>query len=444
MDDSILELVLSIQSDASRKEAQGLVERFGGVLSSIQDEAGLTTRLPKPLSDYYFVRNLKHEELVSLADAVSSIDSFDAAYLAPVAKVAAFAQDRPMIDLLPGDLPRDLTVLQGHLLDSASGGVDAHHAWDNEAKGAGVTLIDIEGGWNFDHEDLKDNNLGLISGTNGPASDVDHGTKAIGVISADENSFGVTGIAPQAQTGGVSIYPTQSSAPAIIKAADRLQAGDIILLELQRSHPTSGLTMGNGPDIPIEWWPCDLAAVEFAVKKGIVVVSCAGNAGQDLDDPIFNSPAPRFPLGWSNPFSRRDELSSIIVGAGVPPRSRFGRDRSRLPSSNFGGCVTCQGWGAFVLSTGGGDVRFTPNPNQRYTKNFSGTSSAAAMIAGVVACMQSFRIRKNSHPLAPSDIKLLLEEFGSPQQSSGDRPRTQNVGKRPDLRLLLDSLERMS
>ena len=48
-------------------------------------------------------------------------------------------------------------------LELAPGGVDARFAWTIPGgKGNGVNMIDIEGAWNFSHEDLLQNQNGLV------------------------------------------------------------------------------------------------------------------------------------------------------------------------------------------------------------------------------------------------------------------------------------------
>ncbi|MFO0719093.1 MAG: hypothetical protein U0319_00020, partial [Nitrospira sp.] len=108
----------------------------------------------------------------------------------------------------------------------------------------------------------------------------------------------------------------QSSAQAIKAAADKLGAGDIILLEIHRPGPrTPNPQQGQLGFIAIEWWPDDFAAIRYAVLKGIIVVEAAGNGFQNLDDPIYDSRPVGFPMSWTNPFNTRNPSS----GAVTPP-----------------------------------------------------------------------------------------------------------------------------
>jgi hypothetical protein len=89
-------------------------------------------------------------------------------------------------------------------------------------------------------------------------------TAVAGILGGDRNQFGVTGIVPRA-IFSASSWAREASAAAIKAAADKLPAGDLILLEGNRYRAKSVL-------IPIEWWPDDLAAIQYAVAKGIIVV----------------------------------------------------------------------------------------------------------------------------------------------------------------------------
>ena len=58
----------------------------------------------------------------------------------------------------------DFSCKQGYL-GSAPDGVDAHHAWQHPGgKSSSVTMVDIEYGWNFNHEDLIRSTGGVIYG----------------------------------------------------------------------------------------------------------------------------------------------------------------------------------------------------------------------------------------------------------------------------------------
>jgi hypothetical protein len=241
-----------------------------------------------------------------------------------------------------------------------------------------------------------------LAGNNSPSNN--HGTAVLGEISGDVNNYGITGISPDARVSAVS-FTTLPTARAIRIAADRLQRGDIMLLEVHRAGPRHNF-QGRSDQrgyIAVEWWPDDFAAIRYAVSRGVLVVEAAGNGAENFDDPLYDVRPPGFPTTWRNPFNPANPSSfAVVVGAGAPPPGTHGRnhgpDRSRLGFSNYGRRVDCQGWGREVTTTGYGDLQGGTDRNQWYTDMFSGTSSASPIIVGALACTQGF-LRARGLPL---------------------------------------------
>ena len=270
-----------------------------------------------------------------------------------------------------------------------------------------------------------------------------HGTAVLGEFSGDVNSFGVLGISADAVVSAVSIFGGLGSAAAINAAAARLGAGDVILIELHRPGPRFNFAARNDQRgyIAIEWWPDDFAAIRNAVNRGIIVVEAAGNGAENLDDAIYQNPAPGFPAGWTNPFRRANRDSgAIVVGAGAPPPGTHGRnhgaDRSRLDFSNFGALIDAQGWGREVTTAAYGDLQGGTNEDLWYTDTFSGTSSASPIVVGVAASLQGMARARGVPVLTPAQFRNCLRTTGSAQQDEPGRPATQRIGNRPNLRQL--------
>ncbi len=385
--------------------------------------------------------------LDGLAARLFEQELIEAAYVKPGGQLPTLLADRPhatdaapINDMQPRlvDAPPatpDFTSQQGYL-DAAPGGVDARYAWTlNGGGGAGVRIIDCEWGWRFTHEDLLQNQGGIVAGTG--STDTNHGTAVLGEISGDRNAVGVTGIAPDAIISASAF--SVPSATAIRSAADRLGAGDIILLEIHRPGPrTPSPQQGQLGFIAVEWWPDDFAAIRYAVDKGIIVVEAAGNGFQNLDDPVYSQRPTGFPETWTNPFNPQNPSSgAVLVGAGAPPSGAWGADRSRLDFSNYGARVDAQGWGREVTSTGYGNLQGGANQDLWYTSTFSGTSSASPIVVGALACVQGV-LRASGRPqLSPARARELLRSTGSPQQDTPGRPATQRIGNRPNLRQLI-------
>jgi len=306
-------------------------------------------------------------------------------------------------------------------------------------RGELIQVCDLEGGWDFQHEDLREHNGRLIHGSQAPlAAWLDHGSAVLGEIAGVYNNFGVTGIASKSKIYGSSIYDARgqqtSVAQAVVAAADFLNRGDILLIELHRIGP-------RGQFIPMEFWPDNFDAMKYATEKGVLVIEAGGNGNQNLDHPDYNRSQPGFPPSWRNPFNRTlADSGTIIIGAGSPSYGIHGPDRSRLGFSNFGNSVDSQGWGREVVTLGYGDLQRRTGRLQLYTSQFSGTSSASPIVVGVVASLQSYAKGKGIQ-LGPKEWRDLLRRTGSPQTDAPGRPRTERIGTRPNMKQLRDLID---
>ncbi|HKC62126.1 MAG TPA: hypothetical protein VKB86_00745, partial [Pyrinomonadaceae bacterium] len=202
---------------------------------------------PIGLSLYYKVV-AADEMLESLAERFREDPNILAAYIKPGVEPPILDSNIAVADgLAPGFPTKDLTSFQRYLNAASEGGVDARVAWSREGgTGKNVNIIDIEGAWQFTHEDLKDNQGGVVGGI--PIASREwrnHGTAVLGIFSGDLNDFGITGICPDANVSAISIFGNSQGSPtadwgaaaAIRQAADKLNPGDIMLIELHYPGP---------------------------------------------------------------------------------------------------------------------------------------------------------------------------------------------------------------
>jgi len=475
---SFLDADVSSLTNFLTTEGVTLKPLFGVSEDRLQKEAtsfkaATGTEMPD-LSVYYTVE-APDERLDELAERLRELEVVEAAYVKPPAEPPSETPEivRMLNDMVPlaEEAPLatpDFSNRQGYL-NAAPEGVEARYAWMLPGgRGTGVNIIDIEWGWNFNNEDLRQNQGGVVSGTN--SSDDNHGTAVLGEFSGDRNKFGITGIAPDARVSAVSLT-THATAAAIRIAADRLRPGDIILLEVHRAGPrhnfrrVSANRDATTPGyIAIEWWPDDFSAIRYAVSRGIVVVEAAGNGAENLDDAIYNTRPAGFPVSWRNPFNTSNPSSdAVLVGAGNPPPGTHGRnsnplnapvpgepyaDRARCAFSNYGSRVDAQGWGWEVTSTGYGDLQGGTNKDLWYTDTFCGTSSASPIVVGSLSSVQGI-LRAQQKPLmTPAKARHCLRATGSPQKDGPGwteavwgahpaRPRTQRIGNRPNIKQLI-------
>jgi hypothetical protein len=354
-----------------------------------------------------------------LADLLNRSADVEIAFLEAVPEVAG--------DITPAT--PDFEPQQDYL-KPAPGGVDAYAAWGYPGgKGEGVTICDIEFGWNTNHEDLTK----LVGGVIGGGASIDnHGTAVMGEMVADSSvsglsgiGYGVTGIAHGASARMVSVNG-RSTADAILLATANLSVGDIIIIELQQAGPN-----GSTAYVPMEWTPSVFDAIQTSTANGLIVCEAAGNGAQNLNDAVYG--------GWFD--TTLQHSGAIMCGAGAPPSGVYGPDRSRLSFSNYGMRVDLQGYGNGVVTTGYGGLFNPGDPLQLYTATFSGTSSATPIVTASVACVQGrFKAISGGYTMTAKEIRDLLHATGSLQTGI----TSQNIGRRPDLGAALPLLSALS
>ena len=330
--------------------------------------------------------------------------------------------------------PPDYEWMQGYL-DSAGStptGIDAEYAWTQTGgSGMGVTVCDLEYSWNYNHLDVtKAFNSQINSNVADPFSNNNHGTAVIGELVSDNNTKGTTGICWWSNLKTCGTYygsptPYWNVPGAMAVAIANLSAGDVILLEQQWDY------FGNGDHIPIEWWTDYspyaqsyngvYAAIVNAIANGIHVVEAGGNSrlssvGVNTDNLIW----------YGN-------SGAIIVGAGgVKTAGQYPEgDLERLYFSAYGSRFDLQGWGEEVVTTGYGHLYSSEGVNLCYTDSFSGTSSAAPIVAGAVACCVGYWKAQgfSASSLTPAALRNILVTTGTPQVNPGSG----HIGPRPDL-----------
>jgi hypothetical protein len=315
-------------------------------------------------------------------------------------------------------------------------------------RGQNVEVAVIEHSAFVNHEDLinvvtpepNQTQVLVIS----PPLDPNHGTAVLGIIGAERNSIGITGIADGAD---LSFYPIVSREEgsrlenAYTNALIALQEGDVI-----------NMSIGSGGGNTVVASPLMFDLVTTGTNAGITTVISAGNDAV----PVITSPA-----------GAGGDSGAVIVGACWPgfqvgqlstevsiPGPFPGNGYCRLNFSNFTsnenntGNVTLSGWGTGVTSTGYGDLfngtNASDDPLQRdklrsYTAVFNGTSAAAPIIAGWCARLQSFSIAWFGAPLPPRVLRNAIStqenifqqcgiDYDSPQMPGYPEDGEPNVG----------------
>ncbi|MFF7750327.1 type VII secretion-associated serine protease mycosin [Streptomyces sp. NPDC007971] len=276
-------------------------------------------------------------------------------------------------------------------------GLNALHldeAW-RTTKGRGVTVAVLDTGVEADHPDLAGNVLpakDMIGFGAGPGDRTwaRHGTAMAGIIAGhghgSGNADGVMGVAPEAKILPVRVI-LEDGDPARTKA--RTTRGDALAdgIRWAADHGADVINLSLGDDSDSAHpEPSEDEAVQYALKKGVVVVASAGNGGDKGDHVSYPAAYP-----------------GVIAATAV---DKYGTRAS----------FSTRRWYAAVSAPGVGVV--IADPDHKYYEGW-GTSAASAFVSGAAALV------KAAHPdLAPAQIKKILE----------DTARDAPVGGRDDSR----------
>jgi subtilisin family serine protease len=328
-------------------------------------------------------------------------------------------------------------------------GIGAASAWVVECgDGCRTGFVDIEQGWfvnlgvpgSVQHEDLP--NAALFPGVpretsqNACPPSSHHGTAVLGIVCGLDNGKGIVGLAPHVRSIDVASHRQNGVAGfvanAIAAVLPSMDAGDVLLIEYQ-----------DGFNRPAETDPMTFQAIQLACSRGIVVVEPAGNMNIDLDtvpglsraDPDSGAiivGACKSQLAASGTGHDRWVMTpaDFVLPGPVPPflaDCGYGMVPPMLPGSNYGSRVDCYAWGEHVTSAGYGWLAGTSVVDS-YTDRFSGTSAAAAIVAGAAVTAQSIVTCLTGIPLRSPQMRELLSTTGTP---SGNR--AERIGTMPDL-----------
>lgn len=430
---SAAEPVRRIFADYGLTEIKPLVDGEAAVIQARRMVAEDRVRTNLPDMSLY-IRHAVDDPVLTMQviAALNARDEVEIAYFEPRPEVASYPND--LLPIEPYAFPAVTTPSfesSQAQLNSAPGGVDAKAAWSLPGgDGAGTRVIDIEYGWQLTHEDLSKGATAIMIGAN--SGDNDHGTAVLGEMVADRNSFGMTGISPEADIGYSSVA-SFSFASCMDQAAAASDPGDCILIELHAPGPHFNFEGRDDQSgyVPMEYFQGNFDAILNAYGVGAIVCEAAGNGQEDLDHFRYDD---AFGNGLFDTTVRNSH--AIMCGAGNPPYVTA-PDRSKLGFSNYGERVNLQGYGTNVYTTGYSDLYNGGTKDSWYTQSFSGTSSASPIVTGAVLCLSGVFQQMLGTVIDADSARTLLVATGSPQT----QPQIVNhIGPRPDLRAALGLL----
>lgn len=236
-------------------------------------------------------------------------------------------------------------------------------------KGAGVRVLVIDDGLELTHEDLSayaDQNMSwnFATGDSDPNPSnrySSHGTLSAGVIAANQNGYGVMGVAPQVTLGGALYldYDSPQNTTAAYGGANWSRIADII----NASYGSS-----SGPEGGFVAAPnySDLDAGPTAIQqfptlrsnKGLIMVKSAGNGYADGGCPLVGGVNGVRLSSCENPASDPDNLQVNVIG--VAAASAMGK---RSSYSNGGAVNWVTGLGGESAAKGNyGEVGVVDDP----------------------------------------------------------------------------------
>lgn len=276
-------------------------------------------------------------------------------------------------------------------------GLDA--AWDGAVFGAGVRIAVVDDGLELGHTDLAGNiaprsSFNYLDGSDDPTGG-DHGTSVAGVAAAvGGNGIGVSGAAPLAELVGFNFLASSND-------ANLLDAMLRDVASIAVSNNSWGIVgTGNPVEAPAAWF----AAIDRGLAvgrggQGTVYVFAGGNDARDARGGRFCD---------SNYSSFSNYHGVIAVGA-------IGDDGVQAfysePGANLWVCAPSLGNRPHGITTTdrSGFLGFNRGGSPfdlaevDFTNTFSGTSSAAPLVSGIVAL-----VLQAQPALGARDVKWIL------------------------------------
>ncbi|MCY9657616.1 S8 family peptidase [Paenibacillus chondroitinus] len=243
-------------------------------------------------------------------------------------------------------------------------GIEKVNALEVQKKGftgKNIKIGIIDSGVDYTHDDLYvTGGISFVKGSPDYMDDFGHGTAVAGIIGAKNNSIGVVGAAPDSQLFAIKVLDSKGDGYVsdVVSGIDWSIKSNMNIVNLSLTTTTDSKTLKK--------------AVKEAYRKGVLLISAAGNIGFNEGDTIT------YPAAYKE---------VIAVGA-------INSRNERTFYSSSGKDLELMAPGASIYST---------SPNDQYSMNL-GTSMASPHVTGVAA-----QIWEATPHLKNKDIREILD-----------------------------------
>ena len=285
--------------------------------------------------------------------------------------------------------------------------IDAPEAWNEGYTGEGVRVAILDSGIDKYHPDLSPNlNMDLsasfVPDENWyvrPGIFFNHGSHVAGIAAGADSNYGVIGVAPYAEIVAVKVLSEYTGSGSfsginagIVYAAD-IDA-DVINMSLGATFDKNGKFYDEDGNLDFkvpakyiqEIIHAQQRAINYAYRKGVTIITSAGNAAMNGDG---NGSTIILPADLNN------VISVSATGPEDTPASYSNIGRSLVDIAAPGGDIYFSySWSDAIISAGAGSSFYWAQ----------GTSMASPHVAGVAALI----IGKNGGDMDPHEVEKQL------------------------------------
>lgn len=251
-----------------------------------------------------------------------------------------------------------------------------------QTMGKGIKVGIIDTGIDINHEDLQGRIKEYVNFSSSDKQNITdengHGTHVAGIIAAEQNKFGVVGVAPEADLYIAKAFNKEGSADfnAISRSLVWLAERNVDVINMSFSSKTASR----------EYY----YLISQLYKSGITLVCAAGNEGISEEGNVDT-------IGYPAKFYETIAVTAVDI------------NKKRADFSSVGTAAEIAAAGEEIYSC---------YKNNSYA-TLSGTSMAAPAITGAVALLHAKAIKKQNKRLSPEEVRTLLHMYSEDLGETG-------------------------